>query len=537
MCKISAYDGVNVDGSLESERLHDAYDLYIIDGRGLWTSLNDPIWTVPIAEWTSQDERLRSQEIILTGVRNIVKWWNDGKSSGLLTIAPPYLFSIVILGYEDSFADDTYSIISKLQRHMILIYSGVTINFINLQCSTGEVGEPSIALAIGKMLSCKSGGSVRTIDSILALTDSSRPEPETTRSTMVGKCGSALTIPPIAQKGKKAKVTVLLSFDFDAVSAYLGTGTNPANSLADYSAGVFAARVGCPRLLRILSRYQLSHLVTWFVPGHTMETFPDEARDVVESGAEIALHGYCHEGAGQMTEDQERDVLVKSMECARRLTGKRVLGYRAPMYALRESTVALLRKQRFLYDSSLSHHDSQPYFTPADPAIERIDFSQPASSWMHPTPLEDTMRKPPIRPDQPYDSLHPLVEIPVGWNNEDMMALQYYPHVANTNGQVDARVVEHRWRDMFLWLRDNAADESDDASVLFPLLMHPDSSGLAHAVGMAERMIAWLRGWSDDSVRFCTYEAVATQFLQTAGLSMHHPWQGSDGGAETTTHS
>jgi hypothetical protein len=26
---------------------------------------------------------------------------------------------------------------------------------------------------------------------------------------------------------------------------------------------------------------------------------------------------------------------------------------------------------------------------------------------------------------------HPLVEIPTGWNNEDMMALQYFPHLDN----------------------------------------------------------------------------------------------------------
>ena len=53
------------------------------------------------------------------------------------------------------------------------------------------------------------------------------------------------------------------------------------------------------------------------------------------------------------------------------------------MYTIRETTIKLLREHGFLYNSSLMHHDSQPYFTPNDPPIKTIDFSQPASSWLH----------------------------------------------------------------------------------------------------------------------------------------------------------
>lgn len=81
-----------------------------------------------------------------------------------------------------------------------------------------------------------------------------------------------------------------------------------------------------------------------------------------------------------MTPILERDILAKCMEVAQRLTGKKVQGYRAPMYQLRETAIELLEEFGFLYDSSLSHHDSQPYFLPDNPPIKGTGFSQPAST-------------------------------------------------------------------------------------------------------------------------------------------------------------
>lgn len=119
---------------------------------------------------------------------------------------------------------------------------------------------------------------------------------------------SALSITP---KGASRRVKVYFSVDFDAVSHWLGTGCHADNNMADYSSGIFAGQVGVYRLLNLFSKSNIADKVTWFVPGHTMETFPDATRAVVESGAEIGLHGYSHEGIHQMTEEQERDVLLK----------------------------------------------------------------------------------------------------------------------------------------------------------------------------------------------------------------------------------
>jgi len=94
---------------------------------------------------------------------------------------------------------------------------------------------------------------------------------------------------------RKPSIKIALSVDFDAVSGWLGTGAHPDNNLADYSAGFFSARVGVPRLLRLFKKLGIADKITWFVPGHSMESFPEQTKAILDSGCELALHGYCHE--------------------------------------------------------------------------------------------------------------------------------------------------------------------------------------------------------------------------------------------------
>ncbi|KAJ9136742.1 Polysaccharide deacetylase family protein [Pleurostoma richardsiae] len=314
---------------------------------------------------------------------------------------------------------------------------------------------------------------------------------------------AALTTMPTRSRPHHVKVA--LSIDFDAVSHWLGTGCHPDNNMADYSSGIFAGQVGVYRILDMFKKNGVADKVTWFIPGHTAETFPAAAKAVLESGAEIGLHGYAHEGIYQMTEEQERDVLLKCIDVATKLVGKKPRGYRAPMYTIRETTVKLLREHEFLYDSSLMHHDSQPYFTPADPPIKAIDFSQPASSWLQPSAIASQA--------WPAGGEHPLVELPCGWYNEDMMPMMYLPHLPNSMGYVSSRVVEQMWKDKFMWLWENGgAEGGESADFVFPILVHPDVTGLAHIIGMVDRFIGWLRGFGD-AVEFCTCEQIATAWL------------------------
>jgi peptidoglycan/xylan/chitin deacetylase (PgdA/CDA1 family) len=119
--------------------------------------------------------------------------------------------------------------------------------------------------------------------------------------------------------------------------------------MADYSSGIFAGQVGVPRLLKLFQKHSISSSITWFIPGHSLETFPTQTKAILDSGAEIGCHGYAHEGGSQMTEKQEREVIEKCVELNERLTGKKPRGWRAPLYQIREHTVGVLEELGFLY--------------------------------------------------------------------------------------------------------------------------------------------------------------------------------------------
>ena len=171
-----------------------------------------------------------------------------------------------------------------------------------------------------------------------------------TPPTLSQNTSSAAKVPPPKLLGKR-QIKIALSVDVDCISGWLGTGFHPENNLSDYSAGVFAGSVGVPRLVKLFTQLGIVKNMTWFIPGHSMETFPSEVKQIIESGAEIALHGYSHEGAPQMTDEQQKDVLEKCIDLSTRLTGKKPKGWRAPLYQIRETTLAMLEEKGFEYGS------------------------------------------------------------------------------------------------------------------------------------------------------------------------------------------
>src|SRR5437870_12069431 len=86
--------------------------------------------------------------------------------------------------------------------------------------------------------------------------------------------------------------------DVDAVAGWLGSYGGEDSPL-DISRGMFSGEVGTPRLVRLFERFGIR--TTWFVPGHSMETFPEQIRMVVNGGHEIGIHGYSHDNPIAMT--------------------------------------------------------------------------------------------------------------------------------------------------------------------------------------------------------------------------------------------
>jgi len=79
------------------------------------------------------------------------------------------------------------------------------------------------------------------------------------------------------------------------------------NSPGDISRGLFAGEIGVPRLLDLFKKYNIK--ATWFTPGHSIETFPEQVKRIIDEGHEIGVHGYSHENPLSMTPKQEEEVL------------------------------------------------------------------------------------------------------------------------------------------------------------------------------------------------------------------------------------
>src|SRR5713226_4971619 len=95
--------------------------------------------------------------------------------------------------------------------------------------------------------------------------------------------------------------TVCLSFDFDAMSVWFGyKNVTPAMLYR----GEYGARVGVPRLLKLLDDYAIK--ATFFIPGHTLDSFPEQAEAILGSGHEVAHHSYAHVDPSEQSADDER---------------------------------------------------------------------------------------------------------------------------------------------------------------------------------------------------------------------------------------
>jgi peptidoglycan-N-acetylglucosamine deacetylase len=121
-------------------------------------------------------------------------------------------------------------------------------------------------------------------------------------------------------------IKCVFGVDIDAVGGWLGS-YGGEDSPSDIQRGMFAGEVGTPRLLKLFKKYDMP--ATWFIPGHSIETFPDSVKRIVDAGHEIGAHGYSHENPIAMTPKQEEDVLAYSVELIEKVSGRAPRGLRA----------------------------------------------------------------------------------------------------------------------------------------------------------------------------------------------------------------
>ncbi len=152
-----------------------------------------------------------------------------------------------------------------------------------------------------------------------------------------------------------ARHIVCLTFDYDAISGWIARGFTTPTPVSRGEFGVVGAR----RVLALLREFDIH--ATWFVPGHTIETYRDSCAEIVEAGHEIGHHGYAHEAPASLDRDREDAVLARGNALIEGLAGAPARGYRSPSWDLSPYSVELLLKHGLTYDSSMMADDYKPY--------------------------------------------------------------------------------------------------------------------------------------------------------------------------------
>lgn len=151
---------------------------------------------------------------------------------------------------------------------------------------------------------------------------------------------------------------LLLTFDLDAETMW--TGRDPANAKRPVlmSQGAYGWKVGMPRVLNLLDRYQIK--ATFFIPGEVAERHAALVREVVDRGHEVAHHSYSHRWIVTLTPEEEREEMRKGMEILTSLAGVRPRGWRSPAAEFSDITLGLIQEYGFDYSSNFFDDDS-PY--------------------------------------------------------------------------------------------------------------------------------------------------------------------------------
>ncbi|TBU28665.1 glycoside hydrolase/deacetylase [Dichomitus squalens] len=282
------------------------------------------------------------------------------------------------------------------------------------------------------------------------------------------------------------KVLIGFGVDADAASGWIGS-LGAENSPVDVSRGIYAGEVGIPRLLRLFAKYNIK--TTWFIPGHSLETFPEQMAAVRDAGHEIGLHGYLHERQSKLTVEQQKDVLDRAYDVLTKFNnGVPPKGSCAPCWDTTRDSARLLVEKGIEYDHSDMAHDSQAYYLRIGDDWTKIDYKAKAETWM----------KPLVRGTDTG-----LVEIPANWYLDDWPPLIFVRSAGNSSGWVNTRDVEQLWKDMFTYLYRGE-------NFIFPITIHPDVSGRPHVLMMLERFIDWVN--THDDVQWVRMIDMANEF-------------------------
>ena len=114
------------------------------------------------------------------------------------------------------------------------------------------------------------------------------------------------------------------------------------------------------RILDLFAEHDVK--ATFFMLGWVAERYPGLVRRIVDSGHELASHGYKHTRVTRQTPEVFSEDIAKTKGLLEDIAGCEVLGYRAASYSIVNKTLwahDLLQEAGYRYSSSIYpiHHD------------------------------------------------------------------------------------------------------------------------------------------------------------------------------------
>lgn len=146
---------------------------------------------------------------------------------------------------------------------------------------------------------------------------------------------------------------VVLSFDVEEhyqIEAARGLSVDPA------LAAVYRDRLK-PSVEWILGALDgANSKATFFVVGELAQRQPRLIKAIAAAGHEVASHGWDHQPVTRLTPDGFRADLARGKDVLEQITGRRVVGYRAPTFSILRATawaINILAEVGMRYDSSI----------------------------------------------------------------------------------------------------------------------------------------------------------------------------------------
>ena len=146
---------------------------------------------------------------------------------------------------------------------------------------------------------------------------------------------------------------VVLSFDVEEhfrIEAAAGMEIEPGLK-AHYSARL---EPSTRWLLEQLEKHEIK--ATFFVVGEIAKTHPRLVRDLAKAGHEVASHSWDHRRLHLLTPQAFRADIRRSKDALEQVSGRPVVGYRAPTFSIVAKTawaLDILAEEEFSYDSSI----------------------------------------------------------------------------------------------------------------------------------------------------------------------------------------